>query len=291
MTQPGTTHYVTSADGTRIAFDREGEGPPLILVSGLLCSRTTTAALASELASQFTVINYDRRGRGESGDTPPYAVGREVEDLAALMAAAGGAAAVYGHSSGAGLAVHAAASGLPVTRLVLHEPPYSSDDEASRQGARDLATQVEAVLAQGHRREAVALFFRASGLPAALVAELGEDPGRIAAADTMVYDFAVMGEIVQGGAIPEDLVQRITIPTLVLAGGASPDFFRETAERVAALLPQGQYVVLQAQDHGAPADIVAPVVARFVTGGRRSPDRHHTLPAHTVAGDGEPLGS
>ena len=114
------TSYVTSADGTRIAFDRLGEGPPVVIVSGLFCVRQTTQALAEELAQVFSVINYDRRGRGDSSDTPPYAVEREIEDLGALIEAAGGSAFVYGHSSGAGLALNAAAAGLPITRLVLH---------------------------------------------------------------------------------------------------------------------------------------------------------------------------
>jgi len=119
------TSYVTSADGTQIAFDRFGQGSPVVVVSGIFCDRQTTQELAEQLAQQFSVINYDRRGRGDSGDTAPYAVEREVEDLGALIAEAGGTASVYGHSSGAGLALNAAASGLPITRLVLHEPPYA----------------------------------------------------------------------------------------------------------------------------------------------------------------------
>lgn len=114
---------VKSADGTPIVFDRLGDGPPVVLVTGALCDRSATRALAEELARTFTVINYDRRGRGDSDDTAPYAVQREIEDLAALITEAGGTAAVYGHSSGAALALHAAAHGLPITRLVLHEPP------------------------------------------------------------------------------------------------------------------------------------------------------------------------
>ena len=136
------THFATSADGTRIAFDRLGRGTPVVIVSGIFCDRTRTQELAERLAHHFTVINFDRRGRGESGDTPPYGVAREVEDLAAVIAHAGGAAAVYGHSSGAGVALRAAASGLPITRLVLHEPSYSGDDEESKRSARELAETV-----------------------------------------------------------------------------------------------------------------------------------------------------
>ena len=117
------TRHVTSADGTQIAYDRLGGGPPVVLVSGLFCDRRTTSRLAETLAESFTVYNYDRRGRGDSGDTAPYAVAREVEDLAALIAEAGGSASVYGHSSGAGLALQAAARGVPITGLVLPSPP------------------------------------------------------------------------------------------------------------------------------------------------------------------------
>jgi pimeloyl-ACP methyl ester carboxylesterase len=255
--------YVTSADGTRIGFDRLGAGPTIVLVNGLLCTRRTTAPLAEQLAPTFTVINYDRRGRGDSGDIVPYAVEREVEDLAALIADAGGTASLYGHSSGAGLALVAAASGLPIERLVLHEPPYGADDEESRRGARELAEQILATLAERRAADAIATFFAASGLPDEMVIALSSDPDRIAVAHTMAYDIAVMGEL-NGGAIPEDLVRAITVPTLVLAGGASPEFFRDTAARLAALLQHGQYAVLDGQDHGASAEAVAPTVAAFL---------------------------
>src|SRR5215211_1997746 len=116
---------VTSSDGTTIAFDRLGKGPPVIVVGWQLCDRALTRPTAEELAKHFTVFNYDRRGRGDSGDTAPYAIEREIEDIGALVTEAGGTAFVYGHSSGAGLVLHAAAYGLPISRLVLHEPPYN----------------------------------------------------------------------------------------------------------------------------------------------------------------------
>ena len=125
---------VSSADGTSLAFDRLGEGPPIVLVTGALASRALMRPTAEALAAHLTVINYDRRGRGDSGDTTPYAIEREIEDLEALIAEAGGSASLYGHSSGAGLALHATAAGLPVDRLILHDAPYGTDDE--RAGAR-----------------------------------------------------------------------------------------------------------------------------------------------------------
>ena len=127
---------VTSADGTTIAYDRLGDGPPVVVVGGALADRAVLAATAEALAAHRTVLNYDRRGRGDSGDTAPYAVAREVEDLAALLAAAGGSAALYGHSSGAALALHAAAAGLPIERLVMHEAPYGPRSPLRRRAPR-----------------------------------------------------------------------------------------------------------------------------------------------------------
>jgi pimeloyl-ACP methyl ester carboxylesterase len=257
------TSHVTSADGTKIAFDRLGGGPAVIVISGLLCDRQTTQPLAEQLAQQLCVINYDRRGRGESTDTAPYAVQREVEDIAALIAEVGGQASVYGHSSGAGLALAAAASGLPITKLVLHEPPYSADDEESQQAAREVAENVRAALMKDRPADAIRVFLAAAGMPTEMIEATSSDPTMQGLASTMVYDHEVMGDFA-GGTIPEDLVRAIRIPTLVIAGGESPDFFREIASRIVELLPDGRLSILEGQDHGAPADVVAPVVAQFL---------------------------
>ena len=255
--------YVTSADGTRIAYERFGDGPPLVIVGGLLCDRRTFQPLAEQLASRFAAITYDRRGRGDSGDTPPYAVEREIEDLAAVIAAVGGEASVYGHSSGAGLALEAAAAGAPITRLLLHEPPYGADDEQSRREARELAETVDAAIAEDRRADAVRAFLTASGMPPETVEGAANDPRMLTLARTMPYEFAVMGDH-HGGTIPEKRVSALGMPTLVILGGASPDFFRDTAERIVELLPDGRLTVLEGQDHGAPPEVVAPVVADFV---------------------------
>jgi pimeloyl-ACP methyl ester carboxylesterase len=260
------TRYLESADGTRIAFDLLGDGLPLVIVSGLLCDRQRTRELAEALARDFAVVNYDRRGRGDSGYGALYEVEREVEDLAALIAAVGGDAAVYGHSSGAGLALRAAALGLPISRLVLHEPPYGPDDEDSMRSSRELAGRVGAALAEDRRADAVALFMAASGMPPEMASEIAADPRMRALAPTMPYDFAVMGDVERGGTIPEDVVRAVAVPTLVLAGGASPAFFRDTTERIAELLPDGRHEVLDGQDHGATASAVAPVVGAFLAG-------------------------
>lgn len=256
--------FVTSADGTRIAFDRLGRGAPLVVVSGMFCERSVTRDLAERLAEQYTVLNYDRRGRGASSDTGPYAPEREIEDLAALIAELGGKAAVYGHSSGAALALRAAAAGLPITRLVLHEPPYGGDGEADRAGARALAQAVWAAIAENRPADAVTAFMIATGLPQAIAEATSRDPRMLAIAPTMPYDLEIMDNFISGGVIPVDLVRGVDIPTLVLLGGASPEFFATTASRLTELLPDGQLVVLEGQDHGAPAEFVVPAVVSFL---------------------------
>ncbi len=192
------TSYVTSRNGTKLAFDRLGDGPPVVVVGGMFCDRRRTRPLAERLAERLSVINYDRRGRGESRDTPPYAVAWEVEDLAALIAEAGGAASPYGHSSGAGLALNAAAGGLPVTRLVLHEPPYGPDDKHSTRSARDLAENVGAAIAAGRPADAIRLFMADSGLPEEMIDGMAGDQGMLSIAPTMPYDHEVMGDASRG---------------------------------------------------------------------------------------------
>ena len=257
------TEFVRSADGTRIAYERLGEGPAVVVIGGIFCDRQRMAELAYGLAEHFSVLNYDRRGRGESGDTAPYAVEREIEDLAALIDAAGGDAMVYGHSSGAGLALRAAAAGLPVSRLVLHEPPYGPDEAESRASAESLARRVRSAVAADRCGDAIADFFRVLGLSPGVVDALRTNPAMLAVARTMPYDFEVMGDFT-GGTIPEALVCAIDVPTLVLAGGVSAGFLRNTAMRIATLLPQGTFAILEGHDHDAPGEVVAPVVAGFL---------------------------
>ena len=158
-----------SGDGTTIAFDRLGAGTPVVLVSGASTARSIHGQLAELLAADFTVFNYDRRGRGDSGDTPPHSVQREVEDLQAVLAAAGGSAAVFGNSSGAVLALRAAAAGLPVTRLALWEPPFRTDPDAPRR-QREYVAQLTRLLDEGRRGDAMALFMTSIGLPEAMIA-------------------------------------------------------------------------------------------------------------------------
>jgi len=257
---------VSSSDGTKIAFDRLGDGPPVIVVGGQLCDRAVTRPTAEELASHFTVINYDRRGRGDSGDTAPYAIEREIEDMGALIAEAGGTASVYAHSSGAGLALHAAAAGLPITKLVLHEPPYVPDGEEERRISREYAKNLKAILSEGRRGDAVELAMTMVGMPQEMVDQMRRGPawaGMEAMAPTLAYDSEIMGDGSRGGTIPADLLGRVTTPTLVLVGGASPAWMIDIGRQIADAMPKGRHSVLEGQEHVVPPEQLAPVLEEF----------------------------
>jgi len=262
-----TEHNAMSRDGTPIAFERLGDREALILVGGALQGRATYHPLAEELSRHLTVVNYDRRGRGDSGDTAPYAVEREIEDLRALIAAAGGTASVYGHSSGAGLVLHAAARGLPLDKIVLHEPPFGSGSEEERRAEQEEAEQISALLAQNRRVDAVTLYFASMGLPTEVVQHLAHDPAMLANAPTIRYDpYEVMSEHSRGGVTPAEQASRVTLPALVLAGGASPEWMIDASRQIADALPNGRLRVLEGHDHVVPPDVLAPVLAEFITG-------------------------
>jgi alpha/beta hydrolase family protein len=257
---------VTSRDGTPIAFDRLGDGPPVILVCGAMCARALMRPTAEELAKRFTVFNYDRRGRGDSGDTAPYAVEREIEDIGALVAEAGGTASVYGHPSGAGLALHAAAHGLPIAKLVLHEPPYVPDGEEERRISREYAENLEVILCEGRRGEAVELFFTTVGMPREMVDRMRQTPRWAeleAMATTLAYDSEIMGDISSGGTVPTDLVGGVANLALVLVGGASPAWMIDVGRQVANALPNGQLRILEGQQHVVAPEVLVPVLAEF----------------------------
>lgn len=253
---------VTSADGTTIAFDQLGSGPPLVLVSGASCDRAVDAEIAEALGKHFTVLNYDRRGRGDSGDTHPYAVDREIDDLRVLLEAAGGAAAVVGLSSGGVLAARAASAGLLVTNLVIWEPPFRLDPEGQL-AAKEYAEQLTELLAVGRRGDALALFMSVVGVPGEMIAgmrhsaywSVGERM-----APTLAYDAAVLGD----SSVPSGELASITCPTLVLAGGGSPDWFRESGQAAASAIPGAAYDVLPGQTHDVAADVLSSAVRAFV---------------------------
>lgn len=257
----------TSADGTRIAYDRVGGGPTIVVVGGALCARTTTRPLAEALAVRFTVFNYDRRGRGDSGDTAPYAVDREIEDLQALLREAGDTAAVYGHSSGAALVVRAAAHGSAIAAAVLHEPPYAPDTSARRQTREQYTQQLDALLAQNRRGDAVALFNALVGVPAQVVAQWRSEPwwpGMEALAPTLAYDSAVLGHAGAGGTIPFELLSRITSPALVITGGESPQWMNDIGRQAADALLHGRHTVLEGHGHVVPPEVLVPVLTAFL---------------------------
>ena len=257
---------VTSLDGTTIAFDQLGEGPPLVLVAGASCDRSVDAPLAAALARKFTVLNYDRRGRGDSGDTLPFAVEREVEDIDVMLSAAGGSATLLGLSSGAALAAEAALTGLPIDTLVLWEPPFTVDPDGVRR-AKEYADELAQLLAADRRGDALAHFMRYVGLPEDMIAGMRQSPywqvGE-SIAPTLAYDAAVLGDT----TIPVERYARIGVSTLVLAGSQSPEFMRAAAAQVAAAIPGARHDVLAGQDHNVAGDALAPVVARFREEGR-----------------------
>jgi len=250
---------VSSRDGTTIAFERAGEGPVLILVDGALCHRSfgPTAALAKFLTPRFTVVRYDRRGRGESGDTAPYAVAREVEDIEAVIAAAGGSASVCGVSSGAVLALEAAASGLAITKVALYEPPLTVDGEEDP----EFTERLEQLIAADRRGDAVEWFLTSAGVPAEAIAGMREEsswPEFEAIAPTLAYDNAIVSEVAIGRAA------AITSPALVAHGAESPDFFREAAQATADAIPGARYLSLEGQGWGRiDPEVLAPVLVEF----------------------------
>jgi pimeloyl-ACP methyl ester carboxylesterase len=261
---------VRSSDGTAIAFDHVGDGPPIIIVGGATDYRAinpTARELVALLAPRFAVITYDRRGRGESGDTPAYAVEREVEDLAALIAEAGGSACLLGFSSGAVLALDAAASGLDVPRLAVYEPPFVVD------GSRpplpdDYVEQLDRLVSKGRRDEAAEYFLtQAAGVPAEFVAPMRDDPSWSViegVAHTLAYDGRIMGDTMSGKRLPTRRWGSVTMPTLVIDGGASDAFMHSSADALAELLPNAERRTLPGQTHAVAAEALAPVVQEFL---------------------------
>jgi pimeloyl-ACP methyl ester carboxylesterase len=253
--------HVTSADGTDIAIDRTGSGPPVILVCGGSVDRMSNAGLAEQLAPHFTVLNYDRRGRGDSGDTPPYAVQREIEDIDAVVGAAGGSAFLYGTSSGAALAMEAAISLDAITKLALWEPPFLP--EGVPKPPADTAQTFTDLVEAGRRGDAVEFFMaKVVGLPPEFVQGARQAPfwaQTEALAHTLAYDATVMGDY----SIPTDRASSVKVPTIVIAGGADFPWMPETAQTLAAAMPDGQYRRLEGQGHDVDPTVLAPVLIGF----------------------------
>jgi pimeloyl-ACP methyl ester carboxylesterase len=263
-------NVVTSSDGTRIGFDRAGDGPPVILVDGALCHRRFGPAgpLAAQLTSDFTVITYDRRGRGDSGDTPPYAVEREVDDLAALVDEAGGSACLYGISSGAALALDAAARIGSVRRVAVYEAPFIVDDSRPPR-PDDYVEAMDALVAAGRRGDAVASFMKTVGVPAIGIAMMRLMPAwrkLKAVAHTIPYDYRVLGDTGAGRPLPPERWASVKVPVLVMDGGKSPDWMRNAMRHLATVLPDARHESLPGQTHMLKPEAVAPVLRQFFAG-------------------------
>jgi pimeloyl-ACP methyl ester carboxylesterase len=258
---------VTSKDGTQIAFEKIGQGPAVILVDGALCYRAHwgQGPLAQALATHFTVYTFDRRGRGESGDTQPYTVEREIEDIAALVDEASGKVYLYGVSSGSVLALRAAAQlgADKIAKLALYEPPFNTDDDQDLQAFADYTRQTTELLGSGKRGDAVALFM-ADMMPPDMLEEMRQSPEwplLEAIAPTLAYDNAVMGD----GAVPVSAAQASDMPTLILVTSGSPAFKHEAVESLISHMPRARLKTLEVELQGFAPEIAAPALIEFFT--------------------------
>ena len=252
-----------SNDGTSIAFDKLGDGPPVVIVAGALSTRAANAELAAQLADSFTALNYDRRGRVDSGDTQPYTPEREVEDLAAILDEAGGSASLVGSSSGSNLAV-LAASRLDIDKLALWEPIFVVDGSRPQLPA-DYVEHLNQLVAEGRRGEAVEYFLTTAALvPEEFVTPMRQAPfwpGMEAVAHTIAYDGTIVAGSGPGGASVKEWA-TVTAPALVLDGGTAP-WLTVAADAVAEALPNGQRRTLAGQTHDVSPQALAPAVVEF----------------------------
>jgi len=256
---------VTSKDGTTIAFDQSGTGPAIILVDGALQYRAFDqgmAPLADLLAQDFTVFHYDRRGRGDSTNTQPYALEREIEDIEALIDEAGGSAFVYGISSGAALALEAAIKlSNKIKKLAMYEAPYN-DDKAARQAWLEYTKQLRELVAADRGGDAVGLLMMLVGMPADQLEGMRQHPMWPmweAVGPTLAYD-AAMGE---DASVPTARAARVAVPTLVMDGSESYPFTHATAKALANAIPNAQHRTLEGQTHDVAAEVLAPVLLEF----------------------------
>ncbi len=256
------TEFATSADGTRIAFDRLGTGPVLVLVDGALCSRAfgPARALQRAMGAHFTTIAWDRRGRGESGDAPHSGPEREIDDLRAVIVAAGGDAVVFGQSSGAALVYRAAAAGVPMRRLAGFEAPW-----VGRKPGEDYLGTLDGLLDRDERGKAVGYFLTTmvggpAFLPVMLRLMRGPWKAMRSVAPTLRYDARIMGA---DFSVPADELARIAVPSLVMAGGKSPVRMATAQEAVAAAIPGARYRVLEGQTHQVSEKALLPVLTEF----------------------------
>jgi pimeloyl-ACP methyl ester carboxylesterase len=262
-----TLLHTQSADGTTIAYETDGAGPPLLLIGGALNNRGSAAPLVPLLADRYTLVRFDRRGRGDSGDTPPYAPERELEDIEALIADVGGPVFVYGHSSGAALALHAARRGAPIAKLALYEAPFIVD--ASRSPLPEDHLERLGSLPPG---DALEYFMTvAVGMPQAMVDGMRQAPiwpQLEGVAHTLIYDQTIMHPEQHGRPLPREWGAEVTMPTLVMDGGKSPAWMRNAAQGLADVLPTARHLTVDDCDHAVPPETIAPILADFFGGDR-----------------------
>lgn len=258
--------HVKSKDGTLIAFDKEGTGPAIIVVNGALSYRKVydDKPLASALSKNFTIYTFDRRGRGESTDTKPYNVEREIEDIEALIRDAGGSAYLYGVSSGAALSLLTGArlGNEKVLKMVLYEPPYGSDSEKDKQDVAANQKRIEELISKNKRADAMTFFFTAIGVPPKGLEGLRKSPEwplMESVAHTLLYDYAILDD----GAIPVDAAKKAKMPTLVMYGEKSFDIMSDAAENLSKIMPNAQLKALKGQTHQASPEIIAPILSEF----------------------------
>lgn len=259
---PTATRFAVSADGTQIAYERSGAGPALVFVDGAMCFREMRVSrdMAQALAEDFTVYVYDRRDRGESGTgATPWSVQNEIDDLAAVIDAAGGRAHVFGLSSGAALALEAARQDIGIETLSVYEAPFILDD-SHRPNDADLAQQMHDLVAAGRRPDAVKLFLKVVGMPAPFIGLMRVLPAwkkMVGIAHTLTYDLSIVNDKQQGQPLPEGFYDDVRVPTRVGVGGKSPQYFHGAAEQIAASVPGGTAQTLPGQNH-----ILKPKAAR-----------------------------
>lgn len=264
---------VTSNDGTTIAFEKTGEGPAVVLVDGAFVYRAIdpwAPAFAGALADRYTVYTYERRGRGGSGDAGSYSIQREIEDLAAVIEEAGGSAYVLGMSSGAVLALDAAAAGLPITKLAVFEPPFIVDDSHEPR-PDDYLAEAKQIIAEGRHGDAIVhALTKTVFLPVEMVEGMRSQPffgAMEAVGPTVAYDGEIMDGLMSGKPLPRDRWATATVPTQIVYGGASEQWIHNGANALREVLPGAEEIqLLDGHNHEVPAEVLAPVVDKFFAG-------------------------
>ena len=258
--------HIKSKDGTHIASDKAGTGPAIIVVNGALSYRAVYSdnPLVSELSKDFTIYTYDRRGRGESTDTKPYSVEKEIEDIEALIEDAGGSAYLYGVSSGAALSLLSAArlGKAKVPKLALYEPPYISDSEKDKENFVNQRKRIYELINTGSQGDATAFHFTAIGTPPDALEKLRKSPEwplMEKVEHTLAYDYTILHD----GAVPVDAAKKATMPALVMNGEKSFDFMSNAAKNVSKIMPNARWEMLKGQKHQPSPEIIVPVLREF----------------------------